>query len=136
MGEGGNGCVWGERVLVMISENAIQNIKDRIDIAKYAEDNGIELIQDGPQYKALCPFHNEKTPSFKINPSTQSYKCFGCQESGDVISLAQKIQGYDFIGALRELGRIAGVELEEFTPEERERAAKVNLEKNKFLLGE
>ena len=115
----------------LVSDNTIQEIKDRVDIVKFAEDNGIELIQDGPQYKALCPFHNEKTPSFKIDPNKQSYKCFGCQESGDIISFAIKVRGYDFPEALRELGRTAGVELEEFTPEERERAAQANSIKNK-----
>ena len=116
----------------LISDNTIQEIKDRVDIVRWAEDNGITLIQDGPQYKALCPFHQEKTPSFKINPRTQTYKCFGCHESGDVIALAQKLRGYDFVDALRELGRSAGVELEEFTPEERAQAARVSSVKDKL----
>ena len=116
----------------LISDNSIQEIKDRVDILRVAEDNGISLQPDGTQYRALCPFHNEKTPSFKINPQTQSFKCFGCQESGDVIALLQKLRGYDFVDALRELARTAGVELEEFTPEERARAAEVSSQKDRL----
>lgn len=97
-----------------------QDIKDRIDIVSYVQQYAPDLKKAGRYYKACCPFHSEKTPSFVVNPDTQSWRCFGaCAEGGDIFSFAQKQNGWSFREALEELGRQAGVEVNQQTPEQR-----------------
>ena len=69
------------------------------------------LQADGRGFKILCPFHSEKTPSFKVNPENGQYHCFGCQERGDVFSFVQKIESLEFSGALRFLAERGSIEL-------------------------
>lgn len=92
------------------SDNQIEEIKNRLDIVnvigKY-----VKLKQTGKNYVGLCPFHNEKTPSFVVSPDIQRYKCFGCLESGDIFNFLQKIENIDFPEALEKLAKEAGVEL-------------------------
>lgn len=78
------------------------------------------LIEDGDRFKALCPFHTEKTPSFKIDPEAGYYHCFGCQERGDVFSFVQKMENLDFVETLRFLADRAGISL---TPRRGDRRA-------------
>ena len=73
----------------------------------------VDLIQSGKEYKALCPFHEEKTPSFYVVPEKGFYKCFGCGESGDLFSFVEKTQGVGFLDALRWLAEHHGIELEQ-----------------------
>ena len=77
----------------------------------------VSLKRAGRNYKGLCPFHNEKTPSFNVNPDRQSYYCFGCQEGGDVFSFLMKMEGLSFVEAARSLARSCGVELPESSGE-------------------
>ena len=77
--------------------------KNNIDLASIVMDAGIELKQRGTRYVGLCPFHNEKTPSFYIF-SDQHFKCFGCGAHGDAIDFVQKLHGLSFQDALRHLG--------------------------------
>lgn len=94
-------------------------IKDRLDIVAYVQDHVPDLKKAGRYYKACCPFHGEKTPSFVVNPETQSWRCFGaCAEGGDIFTFAQKMHGWDFAEALRELGEQAGVEIKKRSPEQ------------------
>ncbi|MEO1289106.1 MAG: CHC2 zinc finger domain-containing protein [Chloroflexota bacterium] len=96
-----------------------QQIKDRLDIVTYVQDHVPDLKKAGRYYKACCPFHGEKTPSFVVNPETQSWRCFGaCAEGGDIFTFAQKMHGWDFSEALRELSNRAGVELKKRSPEQ------------------
>ena len=75
-----------------IPESTIHEIRNRADIvglvARY-----VELKQAGRNWKGLCPFHNEKTPSFNVNPDRQIFHCFGCQEGGDVLGFLMKHEG-------------------------------------------
>lgn len=99
-----------------------QQIKDRLDIVQYVGEYVPDLKKAGRYYKACCPFHGEKTPSFVVNPETQSWRCFGaCAEGGDIFTFAQKMHGWDFSQALRELGQRAGVEVQKRSPEQQAR---------------
>lgn len=99
-------------------------IKSRIDIVTYIQQY-VPLKKAGRYYKANCPFHSERTPSFIVNPDTQSWRCFGsCAEGGDLFSFAQKHHGWSFRESLEELGRQAGVELRRQTDEQRQQAAR------------
>ena len=80
-------------------------IKSRIDIVGYVQRHVPGLKKAGRNHKACCPFHNEKTPSFVVNPERGTWHCFGaCSEGGDLFTFAQKFHGWDFKEALRELG--------------------------------
>ncbi len=81
------------------SEELINEIKDSNEIVDVISQY-IQVKAVGLSYKALCPFHNEKTPSFIINPEKQIYKCFGCGEGGDVISFIMKMENLDFIESI------------------------------------
>ncbi len=98
-------------------------IKSRIDIVSYVQRYAPGLKKAGRNHKACCPFHNEKTPSFVVNPARQTWHCFGaCAEGGDLFTFAQKMHGWDFKEALRELAHEAGVQLKAQTPEQKSRS--------------
>lgn len=73
------------------------------------------------RYKGLCPFHEEKTPSFSVSEERQAYHCFGCRESGDVFAFTMKTEGLDFPGALAALARRAGIPMPERNPKKASR---------------
>lgn len=96
-------------------------IKARLDIVNYIQQYA-PLKKAGRNFKACCPFHAEKTPSFTVNPDSQSWRCFGaCSEGGDIFSFAMKQHGFTFVEALKHLGDMAGVETEQRSPEQRQR---------------
>lgn len=105
-----------------------EEIKARLDIVTYVQQY-TTLKKSGRYYKACCPFHQEKTPSFIVNPDTQSWRCFGaCADGGDIFKFAMKQHGWTFAESLQELGRQAGVETRQQTPEQKiksERGAKL-----------
>jgi DNA primase len=88
----------------------IEDIKNRLSIDEVVG-SYIKLEKAGSNFKAVCPFHNEKTPSFYITPDKGFYKCFGCGESGDIFNFVEKYEGIDFSEALKKLAEKAGVQL-------------------------
>ncbi len=90
--------------------NNVEEIKSRCNIVDVIG-RVITLKKAGSSYKGLCPFHNEKTPSFSVDEGRQSYKCFGCGEGGDVISFVEKYYNLDFMEAMEMLARDYGIEL-------------------------
>ncbi len=90
----------------------IETVKAKIDVV---EEVGlvVALQKSGKSYKGLCPFHNERTPSFHVFPESQTWQCFGCHEGGDVFAFVEKQQGFEFREALRYLAEKAGVSVED-----------------------
>jgi len=88
----------------------VEDIKERLSITDVVS-SYIKLEKAGANYKARCPFHNEKTPSFYVSPERGTYYCFGCQAKGDIFSFVEAFEGLDFMGALRVLAERAGVKL-------------------------
>lgn len=91
--------------------DAVAEIKARLDIIDVIG-GYVSLQRSGREFKGLCPFHAEKTPSFTVSQQRQAWYCFGCQEGGDLFSFVEKIERADFRQALELLADRAGVELE------------------------
>jgi DNA primase len=96
----------------MISQQTIQQILSRIDIIEIVG-GFVKLKKRGTNYLGLCPFHNEKTPSFTVSPTKEIYKCFGCGRSGNSISFLMEHEKYSYVEALRWLANKYNVEVEE-----------------------
>lgn len=96
----------------MITQASIQEILSRIDIIDVVSEF-VKLKKRGANYLGLCPFHNEKTPSFTVSPAKEIYKCFGCGRSGNTISFIMEHEKYSYVEALKWLAKKYGVEVEE-----------------------
>lgn len=108
--------------MARFAESSLTKLRDAVDIVDLV--NGYtDLRRAGTQFSGLCPFHEERTPSFSVNPTEKLYYCFGCQEGGDSISFVQKIESLDFSAAIEWLADRYGVELEyeQLDPREAER---------------
>ncbi len=95
----------------MIDNNKIEEIKNSLDIVDIISEY-LALKKSGKNYKALCPFHNEKTPSFIVSPEKQIFHCFGCNVGGNVFTFIQKQENLSFIESVRFLAKKAGIEIE------------------------
>lgn len=95
-----------------IKEDQIKELKDRLDIVDIISEY-INLKRVGSNFKGLCPFHNEKTPSFMVSRDRNSFHCFGCHERGDVISFIMKIENLSYVDAIKFLADKAGMILDE-----------------------
>ena len=107
-------------------KDIVEEVKNRCDIANVISEY-MPIKQSGSNYKGLCPFHGEKTPSFHISSSKQIYKCFGCGEGGDVINFVMKMENLDFIDAVKLLANKCGIEINTNMNEE----DKLRMEKSK-----
>ncbi|MCE9585438.1 DNA primase [Candidatus Nomurabacteria bacterium] len=113
----------------------VQKIKERLSIEEVVS-SYIKLEKSGANFKARCPFHNEKTPSFYVSPDRESYYCFGCSAKGDIFTFVEEFEGLDFKGALKLLAERAGVPLEGYNKEvesEKERLYRVMEEATKYF---
>lgn len=88
----------------------VEDIKQRLDIVDIIQEY-LQLKKAGSNYKGVCPFHQEKTPSFMVSQSKQIWHCFGCHEGGDIFSFIQRMEGIDFFESLKLLGDKAGVKI-------------------------
>lgn len=93
----------------------IEQVKERTDLVALIGER-VKLTRAGANYKGLCPFHSEKTPSFFVNPAMERYICFGCHETGDCFTFLQKFDNMTFAESLCFLAKKAGITLTSFTP--------------------
>ncbi|MDZ7726376.1 MAG: DNA primase [Candidatus Campbellbacteria bacterium] len=100
----------------------VEEIKNRLSVEEVIG-SYIELKSHGKTLKALCPFHQEKTPSFVVSPERQSFYCFGCNRGGDIFTFVEEFEGVDFKGALKILSEKAGIDVKLYAndPEAKER---------------
>ncbi len=97
---------------VAIPQETIDAIRERTDIVEIVS-RYVELRRSGRNLRGLCPFHQEKTPSFYVDPERQMFKCFGCGQGGNVFTFLMEMEGVSFPEAVRTLGRECGVEVSE-----------------------
>jgi len=100
-----------------MSSSTVEQIKDRLLITDVVG-SYLKLEKSGINFKAKCPFHNEKTASFFVSPERQSFHCFGCHAGGDMFNFVERFEGIDFKGALKLLAEKAGVQIENFKVED------------------
>jgi DNA primase len=108
--------------MARIKDESVERVKTAMEILPLVEDV-VRLRKAGSTYKGLCPFHQERTPSFTVSPARGTFKCFGCGEGGDAITFVRKTENLDYIGAIEHLARRFGVELEyeEVSPEQEQK---------------
>lgn len=121
-------------------QDPVAEIKNRLSIEDVVAPY-VQMKKSGKYFKACCPFHNEKTPSFIISTDRQMAYCFGCHKGGDIFQFIQEIEGLDFRGALELLAEKSNVELPAFNPEQaavshdlKDRLKVVNGETSKFFV--
>jgi DNA primase len=104
--------------MARIKDASVDAVKAAAEILPLVEDY-VRLRKAGGTYKGLCPFHQEKTPSFTVSPARGTFKCFGCGEGGDAIAFVEKLESVDFVGAIEALAQRFGVQIEyeEISPE-------------------
>jgi len=105
----------------VIPDEVIDEVRERTDIVSVVGEH-VQLKKVGASHKGLCPFHQEKTPSFHVNPARRTFYCFGCQKKGDVFGFLMELQGKSFVEVVRELAARTGVLIPETAPSPEEAA--------------
>lgn len=123
----------------MKAERLLEEIKSKIDIVDFISDY-VQLKKAGQNYKGLCPFHSEKTPSFMVSQAKQIFHCFGCGIGGDVVSFLMKQENLSFGEAIRYIAKKAGIKITDFKfdknlSERREKILRIQSEAMKFFIG-
>jgi DNA primase len=103
------------------TDDAFADVKAKVDLVKVVSEH-LRLTKRNKELWGLCPFHQEDSPSFKVNPQTQTWYCFGCQRHGDVFTFVELIEKTDKRGSLQMLAERAGIELKKLSPEQKERS--------------
>ena len=122
------------------SDDVIEEVRMKNDIVDVIS-GYVRLQRKGSSYFGLCPFHNEKSPSFSVSPSKQMYYCFGCGAGGNVFNFIMEYENFTFIEAVKYLADRAGVKLPEQEYSKEARAAAdlktilLEINKKAFLLG-
>ncbi|MBI3593279.1 MAG: DNA primase [Nitrospirae bacterium] len=98
----------------MKSDHLIEEIKSRVDVVDLIAEH-VDLKRAGQNYKGLCPFHTDKTPSFMVNPSKQIFHCFGCNKGGDIFAFVMNYENMSFQEAISYLSNKAGLKVEHFS---------------------
>jgi DNA primase len=119
-------------------ERLLEEIRSKVDIVDFISDY-VQLKKSGQNYKALCPFHAEKTPSFMVSQPKQIFHCFGCGAGGDVVSFLMKHESLSFSEAVQTISKKAGIRIAEFTfdkdrSERREKLLTMNREATKYFI--
>jgi len=112
--------------MAKIPEHILNEIQDRCDIVEVIS-NYIPLRPAGRNFKALCPFHHEKTPSFIVSPDKQIYHCFGCNSGGNAFNFIKEYEKIDFLDAVKMLAEKAGVKLPAYQKKDREADSLVSM---------
>lgn len=99
-----------------MARDAVSEVRDRIDVVDLVQTYVPSLKKTGANFKGLCPFHNEKTPSFIVFPDSQNFHCFGCGKGGDLFTFYMLVENVEFRDALKDLAARAGVELDVTAP--------------------
>jgi DNA primase len=121
--------------MALYTSQSKDRVRDAVDFVELVQAR-TELRRAGPaRYEGLCPFHDERTPSFGIDPTQKVYYCFGCQASGDLFTFVQETEGVDFKGALELLAERYGVELEREAEDPREAERRKHRERLLELVG-
>ena len=108
----------------LISEDVINQVKERVDISQVVGQY-VNLTRAGQNLKGLCPFHQEKSPSFTVSPSRQIFHCFGCGAGGNVFTFLMRITGANFPEMVRELGQKFGIDVPDSSPSAGPQTARV-----------
>src|SRR5271167_3421435 len=110
--------------MTRIADSSLEAIRQKVDMAELVKEYVPSLKRAGRSFKACCPFHAEKTPSFMVNPEKQIFHCFGCQEGGDAFTFLMKIESLSFSEAVEKLAQRTGVAIaptaESLGPREKE----------------
>lgn len=117
-----------------IPDTKVAEIRDRTDIVAIIGEH-VQLRRAGTNHLGLCPFHNEKSPSFNVSQQKQFFYCFGCQKSGDVFRFLMELEGRSFSDVIRDLARRAGIDIPETEKETPHRKAqKLQAESDRMRL--
>ena len=96
--------------MMRFSQEIIEKVREACDVVEIVGEH-VSLKKSGQNFKGLCPFHSERTPSFTVSPAKQVYHCFGCGAGGNVISFVMQVENLSFVEAVRSLAKRKGIEL-------------------------